>query len=38
MLTPYDFSTITGLKLGDEKIKVNDFITSVEIKSLLGVM
>ena len=38
MLTPYDFSTITGLKLGDEKIKVSDFITLVEIKSLLGVM
>ena len=37
-MTPYDFSTITGLKLGGEKIKVNDFITSVEIKSLLGVM
>ena len=36
MLTPYDFSTITGLKLGGERIKVNDFITSSEIKSLLG--
>ena len=38
MLIPYDFSAITSLKLGGERIKVNDFITSAEIKSLLGVM
>ena len=38
MLTPYDFSAITGLRLGGERIKVNDFLTSKEIKSLLGVM
>ncbi|KAK9991875.1 hypothetical protein SO802_026860 [Lithocarpus litseifolius] len=38
ILTPYDFSAITGSKLGGERIKVNDFITSSEIKSLLGVM
>ena len=38
MLTPYDFSSITSLKLVGERIKVNDLITSVEIKSLLGVM
>ncbi|KAK9984331.1 hypothetical protein SO802_033856 [Lithocarpus litseifolius] len=25
MLTPYDFSVITGLRLGRERIKVNDF-------------
>ena len=38
MLTPYDFSIITGLRLGSERIKVNDFLTSKEIKSLLDVM
>ena len=38
MLTPYDFSVIIGLRLGGERIKVNDFFTSKEIKSLLGVM
>ena len=38
MLTPYDFSAITGFKLGGERIKVNDSITSTKIKSLLGVM
>ena len=38
MLTPYDFSSITSLKLVGERIKVNDLITSAEIKSLLGVM
>ena len=38
MLTPYDFSVITGLRLGDERINVNDFLTSKEIKSLLGVI
>ena len=38
MLTPYDFSAITGIKLGGERIKVNDSITSAEINSLLGVI
>ena len=35
MLTPYDFSIITSLRLGGERIKVNDFLTPKEIKSLL---
>ena len=34
-LTPYDFSIITSLRLGGERIKVNDFLTPKEIKSLL---
>ena len=38
MLTPYDFSAITGLKLGGERIIVNDSISSVEIRGLLGMM
>ena len=38
MLTPYDFSTIIGLKLSGERIKINDSIISAKIKSLLGVM
>ena len=38
MLTPYDFLAIIGLKLGGERIKVNDSISSVEIRGLLGVM
>ena len=38
MLTPYDFSVITGLRLGSERIKVNDFLTPKEIKTLLGVV
>ena len=38
MLTPYEFWAITGLRFGGERIKVNDFLTSKEIKSLLGVM
>jgi len=38
MLTSYDFSTISGLKLGGERIKINDSISSVEIRGLLGVM
>ena len=38
MLTPYNFSIITGLRLGGEKIRVNDFLTSKEIKKLLGVV
>ena len=38
MLTPYDFSIITSLRLGGERIKVNDFLTPKEIKKLLGVV
>ena len=38
MLAPYDFSVITSLKLGGERIEVNDSISSVEIRGLLGVM
>ena len=37
MLTPYDFSVITDLRLGRERIRVNDSLTSTEIKKLLGV-
>ena len=37
-MTPYDFLAIIGLKLGGERIKVNDSISSVEIRGLLGVM
>ena len=38
MLTPYDFSTITGLKMGGERIAINDSILSMEIRGLLGVI
>ena len=38
MLTPYDFSIITGLRLGGERIMVIDSHTSKEIKNHLGVM
>ncbi|KAK9993607.1 hypothetical protein SO802_023310 [Lithocarpus litseifolius] len=38
MLTPYDFSAITGLKMDDERTAVNESISSVEISGLLGVM
>ncbi|XP_030932342.1 uncharacterized protein LOC115958117 [Quercus lobata] len=38
MLTPYDFSIIRGLKLGGERIRVHDSLSSNEIKKLLGVM
>jgi len=31
MLTPYDFSIITSLRLGGERIHVNDSLTSTEI-------
>ena len=37
-MTPYDFSVITGLKLGGERIRVNYSLSSNEIKKLLGVM
>ena len=38
MLTPYDFSVITTLRLGGERIMVNNFLTSKEIKSLLAIV
>ena len=38
MLTPYDFSVITGLRLGGKRILVNDSFTSTELKKLLGVV
>ena len=38
MLTPYYFSIIIGLRLGGERIRVNDSFTSIEIKKLLGVV
>ena len=38
MLTPYDFSIITSLRLGGERILVNDSLTSIELKKLLGVV
>ena len=38
MLTPYDFSVITSLKLGGERIEVNNSIPLVDIRGLLGVM
>ena len=38
MLTPYDFSVVTGLRLGGERIHVNDSLTSTKLKKLLGVV
>ena len=38
MLIVYDFLAITSLKLGGEIIKVNDSITSVEIRGLMGAL
>ena len=38
MLTPYDFSVITDLRLGGKKILVNDSFTFTELKKLLGVV
>ena len=38
MLTPYDFSVITGLRLGGKRILVNDSFISTEHKKLLGVV
>ena len=38
MLTPYDFSVITGLRLGSKRILVNDSLTSIELNKILGVM
>ena len=37
-MTPYDFSVITSLRLGGERILVNDSVTSTELKKLLGVV
>jgi len=37
-LTPYNFSVITGLRLGGERIHVNDSLPSAELKKLLGVV
>ena len=38
MLRPYNFSVITGLRLGGERILVNDSLPSAELKKLLGVV
>ena len=38
ILTPYDFFVITGLRLGGERIHVNDPLTPKEIKKLLGIV
>jgi len=38
MLIPYDFSIIISLRLGGERILVNDSLTSIELKKLLGVV
>ena len=38
MLTPYNFSVITGLRLGGERIRVNDSLTSTKIKKLLSIV
>ena len=38
MLTPYEFSVITSLKLGGKRILVNDFLTLTELKKLLSVV
>ena len=38
MLTLYDFSVITDLRFGGERILVNDSLTSAELKKLLGVV
>ena len=37
MLTPYDFSTITGMKLGGERIEGHDTISPTEVKTYLDV-
>ena len=37
-LTPCDFFVITSLRLGGERILINDSFTSVELKKLLGVV
>ena len=37
MLTPYDFSVITGLKLGGERVEGHDTISSTKADDYLGV-
>ena len=37
-MTPYDFSVIIGLRLGGERILVNDSLTSAELKKLLSLV
>ena len=37
ILTPYDFSAVTGSKLGGERTEDDDSISLVEVKSYLGV-
>ena len=37
-MTLYDFSVITGLRMGGERILVNDSLTSAKLKKLLGVV
>ena len=37
MLTSYDFSVITGSKLGGERIESHDTILSTKVKGYLGV-
>ena len=38
MLTPYSFSVNTSLRLGGERICINESLTSNEIKKLLGIV
>ena len=38
MWTPYDFSVISGLRLGCKRILFNDSLASTELKKLLGVV
>ena len=38
MLTPYNFSVITSLRLGGNRILVHDSLTLAELKKLLGVV
>ena len=38
MWTPYDFSVISGLRLGGKRILVSDSLASTELKKLLGVV
>ena len=36
MLTPQDFAVITGLRIGGERIEVNDNLTNCDVERLLG--
>ncbi|XP_030945395.1 uncharacterized protein LOC115969900 [Quercus lobata] len=36
MLTPLDFAVITGLRIGGERIEVNDNLTNCDVERLLG--